>query len=488
MSASELEEQATLEAIDDLQRRRFLQSQDGSFAVDHDLMRRVVYDDLPLTRRLELHRRVALAIEASRPEEVEVLAHHFAVARLPDKAVTYLEAAARHAMTVHAYDTAAQHLSTASLMLDEIGAAAQRKYTAAAQHEEVLDVLGRREDQGQALRRMERYADERSRGDVLRRKAWWLAHQDRVQEAEETAQSALELAKASTDSGRVIEALTALGMIACFAGRAAEGVLFLEQAADFRHADASQVAHARNALGQNLIDLQRFDEAKSHLLAALALYKEAEDARGQAEVLGTLATMRMERGEPDSAESDFEQAIAISERVGYRHGEAVYRMNLGILYVITNRIGAAIEAFSQAEQAYSAMGNGRGRALVLSNAAWLWHGLIGDDEIASQQIREALSIYEAVGDERGIAQCHALMGSVLGRQGDMAGARGMYENALERTQRLQDFWLTAQCLREFASTELENNEVESGVAHALEAERLCSKYGMNDLLIGVRAL
>ena len=90
--------------------------------------------------------------------------------------------------------------------------------------------------------------------------------------------------------------------------------------------DRRQQADARNALGQNLIDLQRFDEAEPQLLAALALYGELHDARGQAEVLGMLGTLRMERGESDLAEADFTRAIETSRTIGYRHGEAVYQI------------------------------------------------------------------------------------------------------------------------------------------------------------------
>ncbi len=488
VQASQLTEQAALAAVDDLHKRRFVALAENGFGVDHELMRRIVYDALEVPRRLDLHRRLALSIEDHRPHEVELLAHHFNAARMPDRAVEYLEKAAERAVAVHAYDTAAHHLALASHTLDEVGADDGRRYKVAALHEEVLDVLARREEQEYALKRMDRFGSARDRGDVLRRWAWWLAHLDRVQEAEDKAHQALDLAEESKDGGRIVEALTALGMIACFVGKAAEGVLFLERAADYRDADAREVANARNALGQNLIDLQRFDEAKSHLLASLALYRELSDARGEAEVLGTLATMRMERGEPDSAESDFEKAMEISRRIGYRHGEAVYAVNLAILFVITNRIGAAIETFRVAEGAYMAMGNNRGRALVLSNAAWLRHGLIGDDETATTQTSEALAIYEAIGDERGIAQCQALLGSVAGRSRDADGAKSLFESALEITRRVQDTWLTAQALREYAAMELENGSVESGIEHIFEAEALCREFGMNDLLVGVRAL
>ncbi|HSM02565.1 MAG TPA: AAA family ATPase [Acidimicrobiia bacterium] len=488
VDASDLEGQAALASVDDLARRRFLAGREREYSVGHELMRRVVYDDLPLSRRLDLHRRVALGIERHRPDEVEVLAHHFATARMPDRAAEFLEKAALRAMEVHAYDTAALHLDRASLALDDIGAPNERRYSIAALHEEVLDVLGRRTEQEEALLRLQRFASPEQQGDVHRRRAWWLSHQDRFPEAEAEAVKALDEAHAANDPGQIVSALTALGMIACFGGRAAEGVRHLEEAAGFRGTDRRQEADARNALGQNLIDLQRFGEAESQLLAALALYGEMEDRRGQAEVLGMLGTLRMERGEPEAAESDFVKAIDISKQIGYRHGEAVYEMNLAILYVITNRLGSALDSFESAAETYALMGNRRGQALVQSNAAWLWHGLIGDDRRAKELVAGALEVYSDIGDVRGKAQCLALQGSIAGRSGRHSDAERLFETCLDLTREAKDSWLTAQALREYAASQLEAGRLEAALSNATEGERLCREFGMNDLLVGIRAL
>ena len=488
VDASDLENEAALASVDDLARRRFLSGREREYSVGHELMRRVVYDDLPLSRRLDLHRRVALGIERHRPDEVEVLAHHFATARMPDRAAEFLERAALRAMAVHAYDTAALHLDRASVALDDIGAPNERRYSIAALHEEVLDVLGRRAEQEEALRRLQKFASPEQQGDVHRRRAWWLSHQDRFPEAEEEAARALTEAREADDAGQIVSALTALGMIACFGGRAAEGVRHLEEAAGFRGTDRRQEADARNALGQNLIDLQRFGEAESQLLAALALYGELEDRRGQAEVLGMLGTLRMERGEPESAESDFLKAIDISKQIGYRHGEAVYEMNLAILYVITNRLGSALDSFESAAETYALMGNRRGQALVQSNAAWLWHGLIGDDKQAKDLVSSALDVYSDIGDVRGEAQCLALLGSIAGRSGRDTDADRLFGNCLDLTREAKDSWLTAQALREYAAYQLESDQLDAALKNATEGEQLCREFGMNDLLVGIRAL
>jgi hypothetical protein len=70
----------------------------------------------------------------------------------------------------------------------------------------------------------------------------------------------------------------------------------------------------------------------------------------------------------------------------------------------------------------------------------------------------------------------------------MKAARPAFETALRLTRESEDVWLTAQALRELASVELENNLISEGLEHVFEAEDLCREVGMNDLLVGVRAL
>ncbi len=479
---------AVVAALDDLIRKGLVVEKTGGYQLGDTLLGRVLYSDLPESLRLVLHKNVALTLERHRPTEVELLARHFSTANMLDRAAHYLELAAAHAISLSAYDTAAHHLAQALSAIDGVGGPPEREFRIAARLEEVLDILARRDEQGTALDRMHRTADADAISVVSRRRSWWLAHQDRFVEAEAEAHQALELARSTGDNGRVVAALSTLGMIACFVGRAADGVIYLEEAATFRGANLRQQADARNALGQNLLDLQRFEDAEPQLLAALALYSELHDERGQAEVLGTLGTLRMEMGEPNLAETTIVRAIEISRQIGYRHGEAVYQMNLGILQAMTNRPHTAIQAFTQAANTYVTIGNRRGQALVLSNAAWLRHSLLGDDEGAGRDSREALSVYQQIGDPRGQAQCQATIGSIRYRGGKVEEAGAYLQQSLDGARQAQDSWMEAQILKEWARCDLEAELADRGLHRANTALLLCSNFGFRDLATSVRAL
>ncbi|MFH1330634.1 MAG: DUF1670 domain-containing protein, partial [Actinomycetota bacterium] len=190
----------------------------------------------------------------------------------------------------------------------------------------------------------------------------------------------------------------------------------------------------------------------------------------------------------DLAEADFNRAIEMSRTIGYRHGEAVYQMNLGILHVIKNQLGAALTAFDQAATTYSDIGNGRGRALVLANSAWIRHANLGDNERAEQETAEAYTVYEQIGDIRGRAQCLVVLGSIKAESGFVEEGRRLLEDGVALTLEAEDSWLAAQALRELASVELAAGLAEAGIAHATKAEGLCEQIGMNDLRVGIKAL
>ena len=85
------------------------------FAFSHALVREVLYDALSASRRVRLHQRVAIALEAvAQTEEVNPaeLAHHFLLARHltgHEPARRYAIAAGEHATRLFAYDEAAEH-------------------------------------------------------------------------------------------------------------------------------------------------------------------------------------------------------------------------------------------------------------------------------------------------------------------------------------------------------------------------------------------
>ncbi len=97
----------------------------GRYAFRHGLIQRALYDALPLSRRMELHRRTGEALEARSAAGGKVplsqLAHHFREASLfgdAEKAIDYGERAARQASLALAYEDAIEEYERTLEVLD----------------------------------------------------------------------------------------------------------------------------------------------------------------------------------------------------------------------------------------------------------------------------------------------------------------------------------------------------------------------------------
>ena len=97
----------------------------GSYAFKHALVQELARDSLLKSRRRDLHRRIAAAIEARHPgvaaSEPEILAYHYAEAGLPERAAAFRLAAGRRAKARHATREATAHLEACLHLVAQAG-------------------------------------------------------------------------------------------------------------------------------------------------------------------------------------------------------------------------------------------------------------------------------------------------------------------------------------------------------------------------------
>lgn len=97
MSSEHVSEGEILDILDAALASRIIEERGDAYTIRHPLFRTALYGRLSHARRTQLHGALAHALEACRPQEIEVLAHHFAAHREPEKAAAYLQATARQA-------------------------------------------------------------------------------------------------------------------------------------------------------------------------------------------------------------------------------------------------------------------------------------------------------------------------------------------------------------------------------------------------------
>jgi hypothetical protein len=221
------------QVCDDLARRhRFLQHHgiaewpDGTtasrFRFVHELYHNVVYEQVPVARRVRMHQLVGLTIEAAwggrAAEEAAGLAMHFETGRDRQRAVKYLRQAAQAAARQYAHREAAHYLARALAVLDKLPEEER------GEHElDVLKDLGvnLQVTRGFAAHEVESvharaYALCRSGGDVARtfpvRWGIWVFHKVRsdLRRAREMCDELLAMARESGDVGFILQAHQAM--------------------------------------------------------------------------------------------------------------------------------------------------------------------------------------------------------------------------------------------------------------------------------------
>ncbi|MBI1886651.1 MAG: AAA family ATPase [Chloroflexi bacterium] len=125
---TELKDDHVLESLDEAVTTHLIDEAAGAvgaFRFSHALIRETLYDELPMTRRVRLHREVGEAIERTHAADLDLrlaeLAHHFfqaIVGGTVDKAIDYARRAGDRALGLLAYEEAARLYEMALQALD----------------------------------------------------------------------------------------------------------------------------------------------------------------------------------------------------------------------------------------------------------------------------------------------------------------------------------------------------------------------------------
>ncbi len=489
--ATDLPRRAVLDALDELLHRGLIRDQGGGqFRMAHDQVRQVVYERIEPQRRAALHRRVAETLASTLPDEVESIGHHYREAGAHDQAASFLFRAGLRAEGLHAYSTARLHLLAARAAMVDAGWADANQYEVLAHLEGVLSILGRRGEQAEVLASMTLLVDSSDvrTGDLERRRSWLRSHTGDFHGAEESARLSVSIEEASGDLSALSASLVALGTCVRWSGRPLEAVPHLEAAVAAAASDDRRRAVALTELSSTLIEVQRSAEAMPRLEEAMTIFRDLGDVRGEAEVSGIEARALRQQGESMRAAVRYQEAIELCRRIGYRHGEGVNLVNLGNLHNLMGQVGEAIAAYDQAALVFAELGNTRGEAMVLANAASARHNLLGDDERAHADAVRARRRFADIGDPAGEAQCFEILAGIAARRGGTDEARLLLMDSLDSLAGSGDRFLEGQHLRSLATLLLESGESRAALETLDRADRLSKEAGLDHLAVELMSI
>ena len=323
---------ATLAQLEAAQIVRRLAEEQATYAFKHSLTQETVYHALLKTRRRELHRAVAEAIEqtfADRLEEMGgVLAYHWEHAEVPDRARHYLYLASQRAAQRYATPEALALLTRAlALIADAPAHEIVLLYRARAQVYEFLSQYAEAMNDYtaalQGARTAGRLDDE---CEIMARIAWlrWLS--GRGAAAVEIAQEVEHKARDLPDRSVGLRAYLVTGLVRQADGHIAEAYPRLRQALFFSRASGERALEGESLffLGIQNNFMGRFGRAVACARAAHAIKASLRDRVG--EIVSMYLRGRAEggRGCYDAALDALQAGHAVAEETQNPFGIAQY--------------------------------------------------------------------------------------------------------------------------------------------------------------------
>ncbi len=478
-----LERRATLEALAAVSDQGFVvDNESGICRFAHDQTRRVVYELMTVAERAATHERIYAALERG-DRHPEQLAHHARLARRMADAHRWHLEAAREALTVNGYRTAADHYGQADEAAQDLGMDLAERAKDLLAYESALDVLGRRSEQTMLLKRLrEVELPLPVELELAEREVWLLLNTDQPDEGARLAIASVERAKQAGED--YVGLLTTLGVARYRAGDYRGAIGPSREALEAASDPAAMIA-AETTLGKALVDLLDYEAGEDYLARAALMAGEVGDHRGKIEALNYQAVAKARVGRYGDAEDIFAVALELSRSIGYRLGEGTNLVNLASVNTVRGQGGRALDYLVAATEVFDSLDLGRGEAYVKMNAADLNHKLLGDDETAASLASSAAVYFRSVGDHphECIAMC--VLSGVDRRRGKRRLARKRLNELLGRAVADGDTNGEVETRRVLARIELDVGDWRAAVVHLDRVLQLGEEFQLETVMPSV---
>ncbi len=423
-AASGRDEEAVVEALDELVQRRIIREQRSEgYDFSHDKLREGAYTALSRARRRLVHRRIAEALEtmygktrerlAVSPVDAHLgdMAYHFFEAGVWEKALEYGQRAGEEA----------QRLYTPHITIEQVTRALD-----AAQHAAIAPPASLYHLRGRAFEMLGDF--ERARLDF---------------------EATLQMARGATNLHDEWQALVDLGFLWTQRDYAQAGTFFQQALALARRMDDPMIlAHSLNRLGNLHVNIEQPREALGYHQEALTLLQQAHESRGFAETYDLLGMASYLGGDLIQGTAYYQQAITLFREPGNKSGltSSLATLTLrGPNFQTDTMISAASlpEVFRDVEEALRIareIGHRSAEAYALIQMG-MCLGSQGAYGRALEAARQSLDIAEEIEHRQWQTAAHAILGGIYSSLLAYPQAHEHFEQALAMAREIGSlFW------------------------------------------------
>ncbi|WP_274627088.1 adenylate/guanylate cyclase domain-containing protein [Arvimicrobium flavum] len=436
-------------------------SSSSSYRFKQTLLQHVIYQNLLMQRRVEMHERIGAALERlcganpERLEDLRMLGHHFCRCAMPAKAARYLTTAADRARAVYANDDACRLYEQAVAALAAGGDAGHSQ-------------------QGLELR--EQIADlgaTAGRRDVAR----------------EQYIAILEAHRERGDSVAVARILRKLGGLLWHAGKRQKAEGYYAEAAialDGRNAPVERalLLQERGRLAFRAGDFAVAAERAEEALRSIEVVAEGADAvpegaRATAEALNTKGVALARLGRNMEAIAEVERSVATAEAAGLLGAACRGYTNLAVLYTLVDP-ARAIDVCRRGLEVAARIGDLGFQARLFANlavASCTFTDRCADEGVPAAE--KAIEIDRALDQREHLAVPLIVLGQIHQCKLEPGLAERCYREALAVAEETGDPQQLFPCYDGLATLGLDRDDYAEAERYFSKAQELCSKHGLD---------
>lgn len=350
------------------------------YQFQHALIRETLYDELRPLRRRQLHRRVAAAMEKQAGDEPvsnpAVLANHFIAGAQDEKAVGYLRQAGQKSFRFYANEEAVDYLGQACEILEDLAlelsgqqerANLMERFDLLSLQRKIFDLMGDRDREFVALETLQELAE------TLNHKQRWIEvlsslsthywHVGKLNQAQETARKALEMARQDDDIVGQQDALEKIARV-LWTRRNGQSMDYATQALELAKQSDNREREGRllELIGHIYADtLHDAERAAVYFNQALEICREIDNPYEEAWTLWGIGGLSMLVGDYSVAFERYNEAKKIAEDIGATLQVGWDLYSIGDIWYNLGNQEQALDCYQQAQVIFNTSHHERGK-------------------------------------------------------------------------------------------------------------------------------
>jgi adenylate cyclase len=432
-----------------------------SYRFTQTLLQDVIYQNLLLQKRTELHGRIGAALErlcGAEPERLEdlvLLGHHFSLSVNKPKGARYLMSAGDRARMIYANDDAIRFYQQALAALSTTGDQLEEKLLLCECIADLCGPAGKRDT------------------------------------AHEHYETVLKVRRAAGDNVAAARILRKLGRLLWDSGKRNQAEAHYTEAAQLLEGTDAPIEHAHLLqergrlafrIGDHAAAARWADEALGHAQSVpphSAAEAGLEAARATAEALNTKGVALARLGQSRVALREVERSVAVAEAAGLFSAACRGYTNLGVLYTVIEP-AKAIEVCRRGLEVARRIGDLGFQARLLANlavACCTFTDRCSDEGVPAAE--KAIEIDRALDQREHLPVPLIVLGQIHQCRGQPEQAARCYNDALQLALETGEPQLLFPCYDGLATLNLDlDNMVEAERYFAL-AQEVCAQHGLD---------